>query len=206
MMVVTNTFGFFPAPEGPKAPEYPSSSSLYNFGDDSTSRTSEYNARYQEYQKQQDQYQNEQKNFVQDKVVPYARNVFVVWVVLLIAFQVVGLTLTKYGSPLVGAAYAFSGVWAVIFGPIGGLLWFVNSLISSFSSRADQSFTVEPIFQGVGITTLIGVVVMTVLGILFYGQISIPRRQKEAIDPPIEPPIIPPRQPVKPPPTPSLSP
>jgi len=165
LTVVTLTFGFYSAPAGPKAPQYPSRSLLNSDADfDSDS----YAKQYDSYQKDQDRYEAEQKNFLNDKIVPYARNVFVIWIVLLLGFQVAGMVLSKYLSGLVGAAFSFSGVWAVVFGPLGGLLWFVNSLVSSFAGRAEEEFTVIPIFQAVGTASLIGVVVLTILGLVLY--------------------------------------
>jgi len=182
LTVITLTLGFFPAPAGPKTPEYPSyssqSSSRYN--------SDEYKEKAQQYQEEMKKYQDEQENFVKDKVIPYARNVFVSWIVLLLVFQVIGLVLSKFGSALVGAAYAFSGVWAILFGPIGGITWFVTSLISSFSGRSEETFSVDPIFQAVGITCLIGVAVLTILGVIFYGKISLAK--SETISDPIDPP------------------
>lgn len=173
LMVGSITFGFFSAPEGPKRPKYPSYSSSSSFGSSSLSnpRNSAYSTNLKKYEEESKKYEEEQKDFVKDKVVPYTRNVVVAWLILLIAFEAIGVVLTKFGSPLVGAGYAFSGVWAIFFGPIGGLIWFANSLVSSFSRQAEATFSIDPILQAVGIVSLIGVVALTALGIIFYGKI-----------------------------------
>jgi len=162
LMVVTLTFGYYSAPKGPKAPEYPAGSSL----------SSTYQTEYDQYQKDRKKYEDQQEGFLQEKIVPYARNVFVIWIIFLLIFQVVGIVIARFGSALVGAGFSFSGFWAVVFGPLGGLLWFVNSLVSSFGRAAEQQFNPEPILQAIGITSLIGVVVISMLGTLFYGKIK----------------------------------
>ncbi len=174
LMVGSITFGFFSAPEGPKAPTYPSLSNPSLFGNSSitSSNSSAYSSSLKKYEEERKKYEEEQKNFVKDKVVPYTRNVVVAWLILLIAFEAIGVVLTKFGSPLVGAGYAFSGVWAIFFGPIGGLIWFANSLVSSFSRQAEATFSIDPILQAVGVVSLVGVVALTALGILFYGKIK----------------------------------
>ncbi|HEY4694636.1 MAG TPA: hypothetical protein VIH52_01580 [Candidatus Nanoarchaeia archaeon] len=176
LTVVTLTFGFYQPPSGPKAPEYPdSSSSLYDSSGDLSDdvyqrRLDERDKQLDEYDAKQKIYEEQQKTFVKDKVVPYARNVFAFWVVMAVGFQVIGLLLSKFRSPLVGAAFSFSGVWAVILGPLGGLLWFVNSLVSSFATQAEQEFTTESIFQTIGLISLLGVALLTTLGLFFYGE------------------------------------
>jgi hypothetical protein len=181
LTVVTLTFGFYSAPTGPKAPAFPSSTSL---GSDFSSEA--YQTQYEQYQKDRDRYEAEQKNFLKDKIVPYARNVFVIWIFILLTFQVAGMVLSKYFSGMIGAAFSFSGVWAVIFGPLGGLLWFVSSLVSSFGARAEEEFTVVPIFQAVGISGLVGVLVLTLAGIILYGRSASPAA---AAPPPPAPPL-----------------
>ena len=171
LMVGSITFGFFSAPEGPKRPQYPSYSSSSSFGSSSLSNSNS-SANLKKYEEESKKYEEEQNNFVKDKVVPYTRNVVVAWLILLIAFEAIGIILTKFGSPLVGAGYAFSGVWAIFFGPIGGLIWFANSLVSQFSTQAEASYSVDPILQAVGIASLLGVVALTAMGILFYGKIK----------------------------------
>lgn len=205
LMVGSITFGFFSAPEGPKRPKYPSYSSSSPFGSSSLSnpRNSAYSTNLKKYEEESKKYEEEQKNFVKDKVVPYTRNVVVAWLILLIAFEAIGVVLTKFGSPLVGAGYAFSGVWAIFFGPIGGLIWFANSLVSSFSRQAEATFSIDPILQAVGVTSLIGVVALTALGIIFYGKIKPVVIENEPItvsSPPISTQPPPKLSPVSPPP------
>lgn len=194
LLVITLTLGYFSAPKGPKAPKYPSSSSYMDSSSSSYDRN-EYSKMYEQYKKERQKYEKEQKTFIQDKVVPYVRNVFVGWVVLFLLFQVIGLVLAKFGSALVGAAYSFSGLWAILFGPLSGLVWFVGSIVSgmvtSFGSEAESEFTVRPIFQAVGLTSLVGVIVLTALGVLLFGHIKTmfgspgPKEPATVIDPPI---------------------
>lgn len=174
LMVVSMTFGFFPAPTGPKAPTYPTSSS---YSDPS------YSQNLAQYDKQQKQYQDSQKSFLQEKIVPYARNIFVSWIILLIMFQIFGMLIGYWGSGLVGAGFSFSGVWAVIFGPLGGLLWFANSLVASLGRSAESQFNADPIYQAIGLTCLVGVIVLMVLGIFLYGRV----KQFLMPSPPVQP-------------------
>ncbi len=192
LMVGSITFGFFSAPEGPKRPSYPSYSNSSSFGSSSLNNSNsaanlkKYEEESKKYQEESKVYQEEQKNFVKDKVVPYTRNVVVAWLILLVAFEAIGITLTKFGSPLVGAGYAFSGIWAIFFGPIGGLMWFASSLVSQFSTQAEASYSVDPILQAVGVVSFIGVISLTALGILFYGKIG----SKVIEDEPIKAPLV----------------
>ena len=138
--------------------------------------TDEYEKQYEQYQQQMEKYNKEQKTFMQDEVVPYVRTVFVIWVVMFLLFQVIGVLLAKFGSAMVGAAYSFSGLWAILFGPLSGIIWLVGSvaigMVSSFGGEAEAEFTVRPIFQAVGLTSLIGVIVLTALGVLLFGRIK----------------------------------
>ena len=157
LSIVTLTFGYFPAPTGPKPPEYPTYSS-----------TNAYQQQQDAYTAQEKIYQQQQKNFTQDVIVPYAQGVFLGWIIFLVIFQVLGMIFVKFLSVQVGAAFSFSGVWAVLFGPLGGLLWFVDNLVSSFANTASNSFSANPIFQTVGIASVIGVIVMTIGGIFVF--------------------------------------
>lgn len=162
LTLVMLTFGFYPAPTGPKMPEYP------NYASDSTDSydPTAYQRQMNEYTEAQETYKAQQSTFMQDHIVPYARNVFVIWILSLVVFQVVGLILIRSVSDIAGAAFSFSGVWAVIFGPLGGMLWFASSLAASFGARADQTYSAEPIFQAIGIISLLGSIILTVLGII----------------------------------------
>jgi len=170
--MITSSFGFFPAPIGPKAPDYPSYSSssitLPNSTSGSSQTSSSYDNEITQYRLDTKKYREEQKTFTQNKVIPYARNMFVGWVIVLIIIGIIGIILAKALSELVSGAYIFTGVWAAIFGPLGGVLWFANSLISGFAGKAEASFSVEPIFQAVGFTSIVGVIILTFLGILLF--------------------------------------
>ena len=210
LMVLTLTFGYFPAPNGPKAPKYPSSTDYTYSSDYNTSKyeNSEYQKSMKQYEEARDKYEKEQKTFIQDKVVPYVQTVFVAWIILFLLFQVIGLVLAKFGSAFVGAAYSFSGLWAILFGPLSGLVWFVSGLVTSLSGQAEEEFTVRPIFQAVGVTCLVGVIVLTALGVLFFSQVRKmfggPGSEESAtvVDPPITASeISPPSAPSFPPPS-----
>lgn len=164
-MVVAGTFGFYPAPKGAKMPESPAYPT-YNYGDSATlaKQQAEYNTKQQKYQDELKTYQNQQKTFIQNKVVPYARNVFVGWIAAIVLFEIVGLLFIKMSSSLVGSGFAFSGFFAVVFGPIGGLLFYVSWLVSSFSRGADQQFSSDPVFQAISVASLVGVVALAAVG------------------------------------------
>ncbi len=171
LSVLMLTLGYYRAPVGPKAPEYPTSTTTPAMPSTTTSDTitsMDYTSPYTEYEKAKKQYDQDQKTFLQDKIVPYARNVVVFWVLMLVLFEVAGVILVKQFSEVVGAGFAFSGVWAVIFGPFGGILWFVNSMVSSFGNRANQTVSADIIFQSVGIMALLGVIAMTATGFYFF--------------------------------------
>ncbi len=177
LFVVSATLGFYPAPKGPKAPEYPkydsygSSSGSYNDYYNSNSNYDSYNDKLKQYDEDMKDYEAEQKSFMRKKVIPYVRNVFVFWIILLAAFQVVGLFLAKMGADLVGGAFAFSGVLAVVFGPFTGLIWFANSAVSSFSGRSQETFSLDPLWQALTLTSFLGILGLTVLGLLLFGPL-----------------------------------
>ncbi|HVZ11578.1 MAG TPA: hypothetical protein VG965_00980 [Patescibacteria group bacterium] len=179
LMVVATTIGFFPPPTGPKAPIYPTypTGSTLTYG---TTLNSPEETKYQndmkKYQDDQKSYQDEQKNFVKDKIVPYAKGVLSSWVLAIIIFEVVGILLVKFGSPLVGSSFAFVGFWAVLFGPLGSFFWLVGSLVSSFAGRANQDYSLDPIFKMLAIVLLLGCVVLTLLGIFMIDNLNLKKR------------------------------
>lgn len=132
----------------------------------------EYQQKMDQYNKDVEKYQNDQKNFMKDKIVPYVKHVLVLWIVMLVAFELIGLGLVKIGSTLTGSAFAFTGVWAIIFGPIGMSVFLMNSLVSSYASRSEQPVSVEGIFQTTGFVGLAGVIILTVAGVLFEGVLK----------------------------------
>jgi hypothetical protein len=72
--------------------------------------------------------------------------------------------MVQMGSTLVGGGFAFSGFWAVVFGPVGGLMWYVGTLVSMFANTANQSYSADPLMQTISITSFAGVVVLSVVG------------------------------------------
>lgn len=127
-------------------------------------RESDYQRRLQQYEKDREKYEEDKADFINDEVVPYVRNVFMIWLVAVIAFELAGILLIKIGSVLTGSAFAFTGIWAVIFGPISGAIFLMNNLASSYLRRGDEQINVESIFQAVGIVGLLGVVVLSAAG------------------------------------------
>lgn len=160
IMVITLTIGFFPPPTGPSSPQYPSFSS----------EGSAYESTYKAYDKERARYGEEQQDFVGDKIVPYVRNVITAWIVTFVVFIIAGMFFARTYSEIVGAGFAFSGVFAVVFGPIGSLVWLTSSLVSAYSGRAAQEYNTDSIAQAAGITTLLGVITLTLLGIMWYGK------------------------------------
>lgn len=132
----------------------------------------EYQQKMDQYNKDVKKYQEDQKNFMSEKIVPYVKNVLILWIVMLVLFELIGLGLVKLGSTLTGSAFAFTGVWAIIFGPIGMSIFLMNSLVSSYASRSEQPVSVESIFQTTGFVGLAGVVILTVAGVFFEGVIK----------------------------------
>ena len=126
----------------------------------------------EQYNKDLKSYQEDQKNFMSEKIVPYVKHLLVLWVILLVLFELIGLGLVKIGSTLTGSAFAFTGVWAIIFGPIGMSIFLMNSLVSSYASRSEQPVSVEGIFQTTGFVGLAGVIILTIAGVLFEGVIK----------------------------------
>lgn len=167
LSIVTGVLGFYPAPQGEKAPEYPTNtySSGFDFNSAEYQTQQAENAKKQaEYQENLKKYQESQKTFLQDKIIPYAQTVFVIWIAAIIVFEIIGLVLVTMSSNLVGSGFAFSGFWAVIFWPIGGIMWFASSLVSSFGGRANQQFTTDPLLQAVCIISVCGIVILSVVG------------------------------------------
>ncbi len=165
LTVVTATFGFYPAPKGPKAPEYPKTAS-YDYTSDS------YKNQTTQYEAQRTQYDAEQKFFLQNQIVAYTRNVVVLWIFSLIVFGIVGLLLSLVKTEVVGAGYVFSGVWAVLYGPVGLMMWYVSGLVRTFGARAEQDFSTDSIFQSAAYICIFGVIVLTALGIVIFRRKS----------------------------------
>lgn len=178
--ILSCSFGFFPAPVGPKAPTYPSYSNTSLIGSlsgssQATSPTQtqlSYDQQMTQYQSDSKKYQEEQKIFIQGKIVPYAQGIFVSWILILIILGIIGILMARFLSELVGGAVVFTGVWSAILGPIGGMIWFMNSLVSSFAKQAEAEFSAQPIFQAVGISTIIGVIVLILLGTFLFPKIK----------------------------------
>jgi len=187
--VFAGTMGYFPPPEGPKAPEYPNYTD-YQFLSQplnllnqnqiqqtpiDTSYESEYDKALREYNEAREAYEEEQASFVEEKIVPYARNVFVSWIVLQTVFVLIGVFFIKINSELVGSGFAFSSVWTILFLPLGGIIWYANLLISSFAMQAEKTYSADPILQAVMWTSIAGVLLLTIFGSILYGAIRLPR-------------------------------
>lgn len=201
--VVVGTLAYYPAPKGPKAPVYPNyqdypspyqSQSLTPTQNNPLAKPAiqvqddEYSKALKKYNDETKTYKERQLKFTNEKIVPYVRNVFVGWIAAVVAFELIGVLFIKIGSDLVGSGYAFSGMWAVIFGPIGGLVWYASAIISSFARTAEQEVSADPVLKAVTWATVIGVVVMTILGNFLYGKLGIhlPRissRKQQATQP-----------------------
>lgn len=181
--ILSCSFGFFPAPVGPKAPAYPSYSSalpspLSSLGGSyqttaPTQTQLSYDQQMTQYQSDLKKYQEEQKIFIQGKIIPYVQGMFISWILVLVLIGVIGILMVKYISELVGGALIFTGVWAAFVGPLGGTFWFINSLVSSFAKQVEAEFSVQPIFQAVGITTIVGAIILILLGAFLFPKIKI---------------------------------
>jgi hypothetical protein len=167
--VVAGTLGFYLPPQGEKAPEYP----LNNYPSYNNSDTVEYQQQRALYQQQQQAYQDQlksyqesQKTFVQDKIIPYTRNVFILWILAIVIFEITGLLLIGMSSSLVGSGFVFTGFWAVVYWPIGGIIWYVNSIVSGFAGRANQEFSSDPLLQAVSLVSIGAVVLLSIVGLI----------------------------------------
>lgn len=191
LFIVSLTLGFYPAPKGPKAPEYPTynsyDSSSYNrntYGSGSNYGYDSYSEKMKQYDQDRKDYEAEQRTFVKRKVLPYVRNVFVFWIIVLGLFQVVGLFLARMGADLVGGAFSFSGVLAVLFGPLTGLIWFANATVQSFSGRVEEQLSLDPLWQALTIVSLLGIIGLTVVGLMLFGPLHL-RPRSQPTPPPV---------------------
>ncbi len=210
--VITFTLGYFPPPEGPKAPEYPTYESpsypqllnqqqktpIQSLNSNTPTYPLQYNDPYQEklkkYNVDKKLYDQQQKTFVKNKIIPYIRNILVSWILIVVLFEILGLIFSKLGLDILGGAYAFSGVWSAIFGPFGGLIWFVSSLVYALSGKSNQEYSTDPILQAISLASFFGVVILTVFGLIFSGRfnLSMPRFNPPAPQNPYpqEPPLV----------------
>ena len=204
--VATITAGYFPAPIGPKAPEYPDTSTLdYNISPLSALSTqsqpvqaqafpsyenpqNSYQKSLSEYKAQKKQYEEDQKNFIEAKMIPYVRNVLVAWILVFVLFEVIAMVIAKLSSAVVGAGYAFSSVFAILFLPFWGSIFAINSLVSTLSQQADRTFSIDPITRTVGIVSLLAVVVLTIAGMIFFGGFKMTFLKRATYSPPPLPP------------------
>lgn len=173
LSVVAGTLSFFPPPKGPqtpKMPDYPSSSSYGSNPALYQKQQDDYNAQYKTYQEDTKTYQEKQKTFTQDKIVPYVRNIFVAWIGIVVVFEIIGLLFIQMNSSLVGGGFAFSGFWAVVFGPIGGMMWYASAIVSSFARTSENQFSSDPVLQAVCFASIIGVIVLSFVGFLLESR------------------------------------
>lgn len=191
--VFSGTLGYFPPPEGPKAPEYPTYTD-YPLGaqapnilnqnqvqqfNDLQPIESDYEKAVREYNEERKKYEEEQASFVDEKIVPYARNIFIAWISLQTLFVLIGLFFIKINSELVGSGFAFSSVWTILFLPLGGIIWYANLIISSFALKAEETYSADPILQAVMWSSIFGVVLLTIFGNLLYGVIRFPKSNNQ---------------------------
>jgi hypothetical protein len=160
--IFSATLGYYPPPKGEKMPEYPTMGKYdYNDPDGYKKASDEYQKKSDKYSEDLEKYQEDQKSFVKKKIVPYARNVFVGWVLSIALIEIIGLVVSAAGYQLAGGGWAFAGFWTIFLGPLGSILWYVNTLISSFARQADQDFSTDPILQALAITCFVAVLLMT---------------------------------------------
>ena len=192
--VYAGTLGYFPAPEGPKAPEYPDYGSLSPYSQPlnvfqtqpqqlNIPVQSEYERELEQYQKDMETYKTEQETFVDREIIPYVRNIIVAWIIVHTLFVLLGIVFIRLKSELVGSGFAFSSVWTIFFLPLACTMWYVNLMVSSFSRQSEQAFSVEPIFQAVMWTSIAGVVVLSIFGSMLYGVFRFP--QKKILEQPV---------------------
>lgn len=195
--VFSGTLGYFPPPEGPKAPEYPNYSDLMPYAQplnvlnqaqvQQFGQTqpvvppveSDYDKAMREYNEAREKYEEEQSTFVEREIIPYARNVFVAWIGLQTLFVLIGILFIKINSDLVGSAFAFSSVWTIFFLPFGGIIWYASVLISSFAVRAEETYSTDPILQAIMWTSIAGVLLLTIFGNILYGIIPFPKGRSQ---------------------------
>lgn len=130
---------------------------------------------YQEKLKKYDEanktYKAEQKIFKQNKVVPYAQGILMGWIIIFTLFSLVGFGFVKIGSPVVGAAYVISGVWAALTLPWHGVMIFTSSQVSTLTrSSGSQELVLTGFYQALAFTCIFSVVVLTVAGIIFMSE------------------------------------
>ncbi len=163
LSVMFLTLGFYLVPQGPAYPVYPSTQpSSYNTDG---SYTNEQNAVYAKYDSDVKKYEDESKGFMKDRFLPYIQNVFVGWVIVLMFFEIIAIICAKFISPVVGGAYAFTGVWAVFGGPIFGMILMSVFGFSNVPTSEETASAIEAMYKMVGIASLLGSAVLTVIGL-----------------------------------------
>lgn len=172
LSVITGTLGFFPPPKGPKPPEYPKyPTSSYTYNDPQYAKQQkEYSDAMKKYDDDTKTYQDSQKNFTQKNIIPYARNVFIAWIAFVVLFEIIGLLFVQMSSSLVGGGFAFTGFWALVFGPVGGLMWYASALVSSFARTSSQEFSSDPVLQAICLASIIGAAVLSAAGFVLESK------------------------------------
>lgn len=171
LAIITGTLGFFPPPKGPKPPEYPKYPS-YNSSDQAayTKQQADYAEASKKYDEDTKAYQDQQKSFTEKKIIPYARNVFIAWIGIVVVFEIIGLLFVQFNSSLVGGGFAFTGFWAVVFGPIGGLMWYASALVSSFARTSSQEFSSDPVLQAICLASFMGALILSAVGFVLENR------------------------------------
>ncbi len=148
-----------------------------------------YDEDMKKYQEEKKKYDEDQKNFEKDKVIPYAQKVITGWIITFVALEVIAMFFIKIGADIVGSGYAFSAIWAFIIGPISWVGWYASILISRYAMQAELEYSYTPLYQSIAWSSIIGVVILTVLGTLLFSrfQLRFPRLPKLSLPP--QPPV-----------------
>lgn len=170
LSVITGTLGFFPPPKGPKPPEYPKYPTVSYNDPQYAKQQQEYADGMKKYSDDQKLYQDSQKNFTQKNIIPYARNVFIAWIAFVVLFEIIGLLFVQMNSSLVGGGFAFTGFWALVFGPVGGLMWYASALVSSFARTSSQEFSSDPVLQAISMASIMGALALSVVGFVLENR------------------------------------
>jgi hypothetical protein len=164
MTLLFATLGFYPAPVGPKSPQYPNTSySTSNMSQEEIERQA---SRLAAYDRERKKYDEEQKTFASKHLLPYSRNVIVGWIGILVILQIIGVLFLRH-TPHVAGAYAFTGVWAVIFGPFVGTALIAGSVISTINASQAEPVPLDSFYKTVTFFGVLGCVALTTIGMRF---------------------------------------
>lgn len=139
---------------------------------------SQYKDQLDQYEKDLTQYQKDMHNFTQNNFIPKMQKVIIISIALLVAAAIIGIILGGLGFSTLGAGYIFAGLWGLVFGPGVFAVWFARvypfpqSPYASALSDASNSyvFNYDAIIAGVGNIALLGVIILTVIGLFFLDK------------------------------------